>query len=441
MLIYLDNTNTTTGIFPSLFTRLKNTYNTFAVGRIKASIFIKAKVILLYTIIRNGEIYSPDYLGKQDILLVFDRILKISPNVNLPAGIGEVIEIDASGKYVVPGFIDQHVHLTGGGGEGGPVTRTPEIMLSDLTLAGITTVVGLLGVDGITRSMNELLAKARALEYEGITTYIFSGAYEIPTRTITGNVRADLVLIDKVIGVGEIAISDHRSAQPTAEMLIKLASEARVGGMLGNKAGVLLLHVGEGKQGLDLIFEVLNRSDLPVTQFVPTHVNRLESLFQEALTFVRSGGVIDLTSGITRENDSSQSLEVKDALSIAAKENINFDMITVSSDSNGSIPSFDSLGNLAAIDIGSASRLWDDIRKAILEEIITLPVAVSLITRNAARVLKLLPRKGIVTVGSDADLVILNGDDYKIDTVIAKGKIMVSEGKPKIKGYFEKGAK
>lgn len=394
----------------------------------------------MYTLIKDGELYSPDYMGKQDILLVFDKILKISPKIDLPDNIGEVNEINASGKYIVPGFIDQHVHLIGGGGEGGPVTRTPEIMLSDLTMAGVTTVVGLLGVDGITRSMNELFAKAKALEFEGITTYIYSGAYEIPTRTITGNVRSDLVLIDKVIGVGEIAISDHRSAQPTVEMLIKLASEVRVGGMLGSKAGVLHIHLGEGKQGLKLIFEALNKSDLPITQFVPTHVNRLEPLFREAISFMRSGGVIDLTSGITPENDSPSSLEVKEALKIIAKENKGFDLVTVSSDSNGSLPSFDSLGNLVKIDVGSAKQLWEDIRSAIIEGVVTLPTAVSLITRNVARLLRLTPKKGIIAIGSDADLVLLNSIDFKIDTVIAKGKVMVTDGIPKVKGYFEKGA-
>ena len=71
----------------------------------------------------------------------------------------------------------------GGGGEGGFSTRTPEATLSDLTTAGVTTVVGTLGTDGIARDMNALLAKARGLEEEGITTYIYTGSYRLPLRT------------------------------------------------------------------------------------------------------------------------------------------------------------------------------------------------------------------------------------------------------------------
>lgn len=391
----------------------------------------------MFFLIKNGTIYAPDYLGRQDILVGCGKILLIQPKIDTPLNF-DAIEIDAAEDLILPGFIDQHVHFAGAGGEGGPASRTPEIMLSELTTGGITTVVGLLGVDGVTRSMNGLLAKARALEIEGITSYIYSGAYQIPTRTITGNVRSDLVLIDKVIGVGEIAISDHRSAQPTLEMLIKIASEARVGGMLGNKAGVVHIHVGEGRQGLSLLFDAVNRSDIPVTQFVPTHVNRLSSLFDEAIRFVRMGGIIDLTSGITPENDSPQSMEVYQSLQAISNQGLNFDQITVSSDANGSMPVFDSTGKLIRLEQGSVQPLWKDIVKAVKAEVIPLPAAVSLITRNVARLLKFLPQKGIVAVGSDADLVLVDRTSLEIKSVFAKGRLMVDQGAPKILGTFEK---
>lgn len=391
----------------------------------------------MFTIIRNGEVYNPDHMGTQDILVAFDRILEINPHIHF-SYTGQVHEIDASGKIVTPGFIDQHVHITGGGGEGGPVTRTPEIILSDLIRGGVTTVIGLLGADGITRSVPELLAKARALDYEGISTYIYSGSYQIPTTTATGSIISDLILIDKVIGIGEIAISDHRSANPTPEMLIRIASEGRIGGMLGGKAGIIHVHLGEGKQGMRILFDILDHTDLPITQFVPTHVNRLERIFKEAVHFSQMGGVIDLTAGINRENASPTALEVKQALKLALDEELDFSRITVSSDGNGSLPKFDSAGSLEAIEIGSVAELWKDIRRAVTEDIIPLETALSLITRNVAHVLKLLPAKGILAAGSDADILLLNKEDYKIDTVMAKGKLMAAGGKIVHRGFFEK---
>lgn len=389
----------------------------------------------MLTIIKNGEVYAPDYLGKQDILITFDKILAIAPHIQSPVEIGEVRKIDAAGCIVTPGFIDQHVHITGGGGEGGPVTRTPEITLSSLTTAGITTVVGLLGVDGITRSVMELLAKARALEHEGITSYIYTGAYQIPTRTITGDVRSDLFLVDKIIGTGEIAISDQRSSQPSFEMLTKLASETRVGGMLGNKAGVIHLHVGEGRQGLSLLFEIVDKTEIPITQFVPTHINRLSKLVRDGADFVKLGGHLDLTAGITPENDDPSSMEVCQALDYLVKHNIDLSRVTVSSDGNGSMPEFDAQGKLTDINVSSVSQLWQDVSKAVTQKIIPLPTALSLITRNAASVLK-LSHKGVIKAGSDADLVIMDRG-FNILKVIAKGQLMVDDGRAVVKGYFE----
>lgn len=390
----------------------------------------------MFTLIKNAEIYSPDQMGVNDVLIAGSKIAAIQPNISIPKGLPDLMEIDGSRKLLAPGFIDQHVHIAGGGGEGGPVSRTPEITLSKLTLAGVTTVIGLLGVDGITRSIAELLAKARALEEEGITAYIYTGAYEIPTRTLTGNVRSDLVLIDKVIGTGEIAISDHRSAQPTLEMLTKLASESRVGGLLGKKPGIVHIHIGDGKQGLSLLFEIMKNTDIPITQFVPTHVNRLDRLFDEAVEFLKLGGNIDLTAGITKENESPHALEVHEALEHLVEVKANLDRVTVSSDANGSMPRFDKDGRIIGIGIGSITELWKDIAKAVRKKVIPLPTALALVTRNVAELLKLSPAKGIIAVDSDADIVLLD-KDYNIDTVIAKGKLMVQNGQALVHGYFE----
>ncbi|KNZ71225.1 isoaspartyl dipeptidase [Thermincola ferriacetica] len=392
----------------------------------------------MFTVIRNGHLFAPEDMGKVDILICAGKIIHIGALINVSGLPLETKIIAADNMYVVPGFIDQHVHIAGGGGEAGPASRTPEIKLHQLTTNGITTVVGLLGVDGVSRSVAGLLAKARGLEQEGISTYIYTGAYEIPTRTFTDSLRSDLVLIDKVIGCGEIAISDHRSAQPTLEMLAKLGAEARVGGILSGKAGIVHVHVGEGKKGLQLLFDVINNTDLPITQFNPTHTNRLDRLFYQAIDYALKGGYIDLTAGINPRDDGPRVLHVVQAVKYLIDAKVNLKQITVSSDGNGSLPHFDSAGNMESISVGSVEVLWKDVRELIKQNILSFPEAISLITCNVAALLK-LAGKGKVKVGYDADLVLLD-KDLNIDTVIAGGKVMVQCGQALEKGYFKEAA-
>ena len=183
-----------------------------------------------FTLLKNVHIIAPEDLGVKDILMAGEKIAAIGENLNLPE-IYDCEGVDCTDKIALPGFIDSHVHLIGGGGEGGYATRTPEIQLTDITTSGVTTVAGLLGTDGVTRHVASLLAKARGLEDEGISAYIYSGSYEIPTPTITGSVRSDIILIDKIIGTGEIAMCDHRSSQSPKEAYQQITAEARVGGI------------------------------------------------------------------------------------------------------------------------------------------------------------------------------------------------------------------
>ena len=226
-----------------------------------------------FTLLKNAHVFAPDDIGQQDILIAGEKIAAIGKDLTLPA-VYNCHTVDCTGLKAVPGFVDSHVHLIGGGGEGGYNTRTPEIQLSKITTAGVTTVLGLLGTDGVTRHVESLLAKARGLENEGISTYIYSGSYEMPTPTITGSVRRDIILIDKVIGTGEIAMSDHRSSQSPVSAYREITAEARVGGMLSGKAGVVNMHVGDGTDDLKYLREITANGELPRTQVIPTHVNR-----------------------------------------------------------------------------------------------------------------------------------------------------------------------
>ena len=181
----------------------------------------------MVTLIRGAKVYQPEYAGMKDILVLNGKIAAVGENLKADfGGSVEVEEVNAEGMAAVPGFIDSHEHIMGGGGEGGFATRTPEANLKDLIMNGITTVVGCIGTDSVARDMTALLAKAHALEAEGITTYVYTGSYRVPIQTLTDSLMKDIMMLDKVIGVGEVAVSDHRSSQPTFEEFARIAADA-----------------------------------------------------------------------------------------------------------------------------------------------------------------------------------------------------------------------
>lgn len=390
-------------------------------------------------IIKAVKVYSPEYAGTKDVLIIDSRIGRIADSIEVPPSSFMPVEvIDGKGKVLVPGFIDCHVHLIGGGGEGGFTTRTPEAMLSEITRHGVTTVVGCLGTDGTTRHMSGLLAKARGLEEEGLTTFIYTGSYQIPTRVITENPRNDIILIDKVIGIGEIAISDHRSSQPVKHDLLMLASEARVGGILSGKAGVLHIHVGDGKRGISYLFEIIDEGEIPPTQMVPTHVNRNHDLFLQSIEYCRKGGIVDITSSIFPIHKGDPEISASTAVKIMLQEGVPDTNMTISSDGFGSSPVFDRGGKLVKLGVGSLSYNHQALQDMVYKENIPLSTALKPLTSNVADVLKLSDRKGRVQEGLDADLLLLDNATLDIDTVIAKGRVLVSESKPVVFGTFEK---
>jgi len=292
-------------------------------------------------------------------------------------------EVDLGGNYLFPGFIDNHVHLTGGGGESGFASRTPPIRLSEITAGGVTTVVGCLGTDGTTRNMADLLAKARGLAEEGISTYIYTGSYQFPVRTLTGAIDKDIIYIDKVIGLGEIAIADHRSAHPNLDEFIRAVSLARTGGMLSGKSGVVNIHLGSGKSGFEFIGEAIRKSEIPRAQFLPTHVNRNQDVFNKGLEFALNGGRIDFTTsngGIEPVNG----LRSNDLLLAAREQGVDFDLISFSSDGQGSLPDFNDKGELIGLKVGKVTSLYDEVKKILDAGDFELGEIIPLITKNSA---------------------------------------------------------
>lgn len=387
----------------------------------------------MFVLIKNVDIYQPEPIGKKDVFIAGKTIALIEENVQLGSSIQPEI-IDGTDKKLVPGFIDSHVHILGGGGEGSYKTRTPEIMLSDIVSGGVTTVIGCLGTDGVTRTMSNLVAKARGLEEEGVSCFIYTGSYQVPVRTLTESVLDDLILIDKIIGVGEIALSDHRSSQPTKAAVANIVAQARVGGMLSGKAGVVNIHMGDGKRMLTMVEEILNETEIPITQFLPTHMARNQSLWKSGFDYVKKGGLIDITTSSTRDFGDRE-VTSAELLAEYYKKGLPIEQMTMSSDGQGSLPIFDHSGKLKGLDVGKVSSLYEEVRSAIQNFNVPIESGLKVITSNPARILK-LTKKGLIKEGNDADVVLLD-KDLNVDTVISNGQIMIQEGQVQVKGTFE----
>ncbi|KHE66843.1 beta-aspartyl-peptidase [Halobacillus sp. BBL2006] len=389
----------------------------------------------MITLIKNATVYSPLPLGKKDVLIADRRIAYISDSIE-EFNDEYTQVIDAEGKILAPGFIDGHVHITGGGGEGGFRSRTPELKLTDATLSGVTTVVGVIGTDGTTRTMTNLVAKAKALQEEGISCYAHTGSYQVPVRTLTGKIEDDILLIDLIIGAGEIAIADHRSSQPTVQELAKIASQARVGGMLSGKKGVVNVHVGDSEDRLSVIQGVVSTTDIPISQFYPTHINRNKSLFEAGIEYAKQGGNVDFTTSTIPKFLEDGEVKSSEALKRMLDAGVPIERMTFTSDAQGSLPDFDAAGNLIGMKVGTIHSMYEAFVEAVRELEVPLQDALQVITSNPANILG-LKSKGEIKQGKDADIVLLEADSLQIDSVMAQGKMMVMNGEALVKGTFE----
>ena len=382
-------------------------------------------------LLKQADVYSPVHLGRKDVLVCGGRIEAMGDEIQ-PGNNCQVV--DAAGKILVPGLIDCHEHITGGGGEGGFFTRTPEVCLSSLIRSGITTVVGLLGTDDMTRSVEALVAKAKALETEGITTYTLCGAYGYPSPTITGSVKKDIVYIDNMLGV-KLALSDHRAPNVTLEELIRLASDVRTAGMISGKAGIVVLLMGSGVKRLDLVFEDLKQTNIPAKTFHPTHMTRSPELFREGMKLAKLGGYVDITCESFDESKERPGY-IAGLLREAKEAGVPMDHITLSSDGQGSWSTYDAYGNLEKIGVTSVRNLYDQLVALVKEDGFELTEALSYFTENVARSLEIYPKKGCIAEGTDGDLLLLK-PDLSLDTVIAKGNIMMEGGTLLVRGAYE----
>lgn len=385
-------------------------------------------------LIKQVEVYAPECIGRRDVLIGGGQIIQISES---PLTIGNlpVTIIEGSNRILAPGLIDSHVHICGGGGEGGYRTRTPELKMTEMIQAGVTTVIGCLGTDGITRTMENLVAKVYNLREEGVSAWCYTGSYQVPVRTLTGDIMKDIMLIDPIIGVGEIALNDHRSSAVTEGELSRIASEARVAGILSGKAGIVNCHLGDGPFDLDQLDAVVDHQVMPMTQFYPTHINRNARLFDKGIGYALKGGMVDLTTSTTDEFIAAGEVPASLGYYKLAQAGVPLERVTFTSDGQGSLPKFNEQGEFEGLGVGSLASLLKTIKEVVNQHGMTLSDALKPATSTPAHYLK-LAGKGQVAIGFDADLILLE-QDLSLSGVIAKGKLCLLEGKLMVKNTVE----
>jgi beta-aspartyl-dipeptidase (metallo-type) len=364
------------------------------------------------TLLTNGTIYDPDPAGEQDVLLCFDRILQIGAldqKALASAGL-EVEIINAQGCLVTPGFIDPHEHLLGGSGEEGFSTQSPELSASEIIRAGITTVVGCLGVDTTMKTMAGLLGKCKALKEEGLNSFIWTGGYKTPPQTVTDSISSDIMFVDEVIGVGEMAIADDRSTEPSAQELARIVSEANNAGMMSKKCGRTHFHVGEKENRLELLFSLVNDFNVAPDWFYPTHINRSEELIRQSIDLAKQGAYVDVDVV-----DEDLAKQLKHYFDNGGPP----DRLTVSSDAS----------------ITSPQNLYRQIKKCALDNLYPLEQLLKLVTSNTAAALK-LPLKGAIKEGNLADLLVIDRQTFELRHVFSKGRHLVKDGKVNFKEAF-----
>jgi beta-aspartyl-dipeptidase (metallo-type) len=385
--------------------------------------------------LRNGRVFDPEDIGTADLFIAGGRIIQVGKDLPTPPdGLGPYEEANLQGKRVVPGLVDSHVHITGGGGNESYASRIPDVQVSDLTLAGITTVVSCLGVDPIAKTLDSMLMKAYGLEEEGITTYIYSGSFVFGQPTFFGDLRRDIALIDKMLGI-KIAIAEARGSHPTVEEFARLASAAYSGGLLSNKPGCLNIHLGQKDEDpYPLIDAALERSGVPPNRFVLTHVNYTHELLEGALEFIDRGTYLNVDSILTPDLRVTRAVEPHLAIKRLLDAGAPIDRVGMSSDANASVPKLERDWSRGPFRI-SFDTMLDEVR-FMLDAGISFVDALKTVTATPAQMLGLERRKGYLRPGMDADIVTLD-DDVRVRDVWARGVQHVRDGIAVVRGMYE----
>ena len=376
-------------------------------------------------LIKGAHVYNPDNLGVQDVLVVNDKIAAVGKDLTVV--LPELETVEASGKILTPGFIDQHIHVTGGGGEGGPRSRTPEIVLSELISCGTTSLVGVSGTDSVTRSLPNLLAKVQALTDEGVTAWMYTSNYSYPPTTLTGSVKNDLLMVHEVLGV-KIALGDHRSSFPRPDEVLHLLSDIRLTGMITGKGGVLHVHMGD-IPGIFDMFLSFEKGGFPIRHIRPTHCSRKREVYEGSLEFARHGGFVDYTAGFSCNGSTAN--DITEAIA----SGVDPTRITMSTDGHGSMPRFNEKGEMIGLATGGVGGLLDTVRDLIGNHGMDPSLALTFDTTNVADALG-LKDQGRVETGACANACLFD-ENWNLTDVVSKGRFLMRNSEVIVKGTFE----
>ncbi|MBO9521351.1 MAG: beta-aspartyl-peptidase [Nocardioidaceae bacterium] len=384
-------------------------------------------------LIRNAHLYDPDDVGMRDVLIAGERVVEIGER--LDTGGLEVTELDAGGRPVVPGLVDGHLHVIGGGGNEGYASRIPELWVGELVLAGITTVVAPPGLDMLGKNLEGLLAKIYALESEGVSAYAMTGGFQQPFRTVTGSLLTDVFTIEKIIGV-KVALGEVKSTPFQDEELVALAGRLHFLAGATGKACLLHAHLGQSADPARQFLHAMRTSGVPSYRFQATHANYTEHTMAAAVEVAALGGYVDVNPILTPDFGHPNAVPAADAVLRLLADGVDPRLVTMTTDGNASVPILRADGSRDVYE-KSLDWLWRTVVELVHDHGRPLDQALSFVTANPAQVLG-LPRKGRVRVGGDADLLVLD-EALAITDVFARGAHVVSGGRPLVLSMYEPG--
>jgi beta-aspartyl-dipeptidase (metallo-type) len=358
-----------------------------------------------WVLLKGGHVFDPEDRGAADVLMLGGEIAAVGPGLAAPTGVGEGEIVDVSGHMVFPGLIDPHIHVMGASGMGGPTTRSTDLQIERIAGVGVTTVVSPLGADSLSRDIPCLLARAAALECEGISAYCYTGGWKNPVPTLTGDPQADVAYVDRVLGV-KVAIAEPMAPAYTPEELCRLAHAAWTGGRMAGKRSVLHTHAGDLPEGLASIREVQRRTGIPAD---------------------------DLTTMQRPETNHLHAIPAAQALREALAAGVPAGRMTLSTDTGVPYPKLDASGKVISLYMAGPDAILGTLRE-LVQTGFSCGEAAAFATVHTAHILG-LSRKGRLAAGADADILVLDGAG-EVDRVFARGREMVADGQPVVRGPF-----
>lgn len=389
----------------------------------------------VWILLSSCRLYAPADHGIRDILIRDGKVLYVGAHplsLSLP---GDVHHIDLKGKIVVPGFIDLHTHLIGGGGLDSPVSRMPEAFLSEFISTGTTTAIGVIGPDFVSKTPFALFTKARQLEQDGMTTFILTGGFRAdPPQTLTGSVIQDILLVDKVVGA-KISVSTPM-VQVTYEDLVKLLNDVAFACRMAGKTKVVHVHAGPGPDGLNPLLKLQQEGYAAMVKLQVTHCNSSELLLRQGIEFARNGGYVDVTASVSPIKGSTGAIKPSECVKRFIDNGVPIRQITMSTDAKGNRIDLAADGTVKEVRVKLARELYAEFLDLVSKEKFSFSDALSVVSTNGADVFG-LKGKGRVQAGCDADLLVLN-DKFEITDVFGRGIRMMVNGQVVTKSLFEK---